>query len=74
MGQLSWHLALNFQNYIFDMHNNDLFLELQGVGELAEKLVKTGKHETYPLERSFDLSYHYCNSKKKFFSNEIDKE
>ena len=56
------------------MHNNDLFLELQGVGELAEKLVKTGKHETYPLERSFDPSYRYCNSKKKFFSNEIDKE
>ena len=69
-------LALHsqFQNYIFDMHNNDLFLELQGVGELAEKLVKTGKHETYPLERSFDPSYRYCNSKKKFFSNEIDKE
>ena len=31
------------------MHNNDLILELQGVGELAEKLVKTGKHDTYPL-------------------------
>ena len=31
------------------MRNNDFFLELQGVGELAEKLVKTGKHETYPL-------------------------
>ena len=44
-------LALNsqLQNYIFDMHNNDLFLELQGVNELAEKLVNTGKHDTYPL-------------------------
>ena len=31
------------------MHNNYLILELQGVGELAEKLVKTEKHETYPL-------------------------
>ena len=31
------------------MHNNYLILELQGVGELAEKLVKTGKHDTYPL-------------------------
>ena len=31
------------------MHNNDLFLELQGVGELAKKLVKTRKHDTYPL-------------------------
>ena len=36
-------LALDFQlqNYIFDMHNNDLFLELQGISELAEKLVNT---------------------------------
>ena len=31
------------------MHNNDFFLELQGVSELAEKLVSTRKHETYPL-------------------------
>ena len=31
------------------MRNNDLFLEFQGVSELAEKLVNTGKHETYPL-------------------------
>ena len=44
-------LALNsqLQNYIFDMRNNDFFLELQGVSELAEKLVSTRKHETYPL-------------------------
>ena len=44
-------LTLNsqLQNYIFDMCNNDLFLELQGNSELAEKLVNTGKHETYPL-------------------------
>ena len=36
-------LALDsqLQNYIFDMHNNDLFLELQGISELAEKLVNT---------------------------------
>ena len=31
------------------MRNNDLFLEFQGVSELAEKLVNTGKHETYLL-------------------------
>ena len=31
------------------MCSNNLFLELQVVGELAEKLVKTGKHETYQL-------------------------
>ncbi|KAL4600486.1 hypothetical protein ACB092_11G202000 [Castanea dentata] len=44
-------LALDFQlqNFIFDMRNNDLFLELQGVSELVEKLVSTRKHETYPL-------------------------
>ena len=44
-------LALDsqLQNYIFDMRNNDFFLELQGVSELAEKLVSTRKHETYPL-------------------------
>ena len=42
-------LGSQLQNYIFDMRNNDLFLEFQGVGELVEKLVNTGKHETYPL-------------------------
>ncbi|XP_050280862.1 uncharacterized protein LOC126721833 [Quercus robur] len=44
-------LALDsqLQNYIFDMHSNDFFLELQGISELAEKLVSTRKHETYPL-------------------------
>ncbi|XP_075670248.1 uncharacterized protein LOC142640019 [Castanea sativa] len=44
-------LALDsqLQNFIFDMRNDDLFLELQGVSELAEKLVSTRKHETYPL-------------------------
>ena len=42
-------LVSQLQNYIFDMHSNDLFLELQGVGELAEKLVKIGKHEIYQL-------------------------
>ena len=42
-------LDSQLQNYIFDMHSNDLFLELQGVSELAEKLMNTGKHEIYPL-------------------------
>ena len=44
-------LALDsqLQNYIFDMRNNDLFLELQGVSELAKKLVNTGMHDIYPL-------------------------
>ena len=44
-------LALNsqLQNYIFDMRNNGLFLELQGVSELVKKLVNTRKYETYPL-------------------------
>ena len=42
-------LGSQLQNYIFDMRCNDLFLEFQGVGELAEKLVKTRKHDTYPL-------------------------
>ena len=42
-------LDSQLQNYIFDMRNNDFFLELQGVSELAEKLVITRKHATYPL-------------------------
>ncbi|KAK4572314.1 hypothetical protein RGQ29_030664 [Quercus rubra] len=33
----------------FNKENNNFFLELQGVSELAEKLVSTRKHETYPL-------------------------
>ena len=31
------------------MRSNNFFLELQEVSELAEKLVSTRKHETYPL-------------------------
>ena len=31
------------------MRSNNFFLELQGVSELAEKLVCIRKHETYPL-------------------------
>ena len=31
------------------MPSNDFFLELQGISELAEKLVSTRKYETYPL-------------------------
>ena len=31
------------------MRSNDFFLELQGVSELAEKLVSPKKNETYPL-------------------------
>ena len=42
-------LDSQLQNYIFDMRSNNFFLELQGVSELAEKLVSTRKHETYPL-------------------------
>ena len=44
-------LALDpqLQNYIFDMRINDSFLELQGVDELTENLVKIEKHDTYPL-------------------------
>ncbi|KAL4643325.1 hypothetical protein ACB092_02G084700 [Castanea dentata] len=42
-------LVSQLENYIFDIRNNDLFLELQGVSELTEKLVNTGKHETYSL-------------------------
>ena len=31
------------------MCSNEFFLELQGVSELAEKLVSTRKYETHPL-------------------------
>ena len=31
------------------MRSNDFFLKLQGVSELAEKLVSTRKHKTYHL-------------------------
>ena len=44
-------LALDsqLQNYIFNIYNNDLFLEFQGVSKLAKKLVNTGKYGVYPL-------------------------
>ena len=31
------------------MRINDFFIEFRGVSKLAEKLVSTRKHETYPL-------------------------
>ncbi|XP_075674827.1 uncharacterized protein LOC142644022 [Castanea sativa] len=42
-------LALDsqLQNFIFDMRNNDLFLELQGVNELAENRKKFFSNEIY---------------------------
>ena len=42
-------LGFQLQNYIFDIRSNDLFLKIQGVGEFAEKLVKTWKHKIYPV-------------------------
>lgn len=33
-------------NYIFNMDNNNSFLDLKGVGDLAEKLVEAQKHDT----------------------------
>ena len=42
-------LGSQLQNYIFDICNNDLFLKFQGLGELAKKLMKTWKYETYLL-------------------------
>ena len=74
-------LALDsqLQNYIFDMRSNDFFLDLQGLSELAEKLVSTRKHETYPLvyllvKLVLTLSVATVIDRKKFFSNEIYKE
>ena len=49
LGTDIWALDSQLQNYIFDMRSNDFFLDLQGLSELAEKLVSTRKHETYPL-------------------------
>ena len=74
-------LALDsqLQNYIFDMRSNDFFLELQKVSELAEKLMSTRKHETYPLvyllvKLVLTLPVATVIDRKKFFSNEIYKE
>ena len=74
-------LDSQLQNYIFDMRSNDLFLELQGVSELAKKLVNTGKHETYPLVYlpvKLVLTLHVATatversfSKMKYIKNEL---
>ena len=78
-------LALDnqLQTYIVDMHSNDEFLELKGIGDLARKMVETNKDVIYPLvyllvklvlALPMDPSYCDCNSGKKFFSNEIYQE
>ena len=44
-------LALDnqLQTYIVDMHSNDEFLELKGIGDLARKMVETNMDVIYPL-------------------------
>ena len=63
-------LDSQFQNYIFYMRNNDLFLEFQGISELVEKLVKTEKYDLsislFTCEVSFDPSYRYYNSRMNY--------
>ena len=42
-------LDIQLQNYIVDMQSNGMFLELNGIDELARKMVETQKDVTYPL-------------------------
>ena len=42
-------LDIQLQNYIVDMRCNDDFLELEGIGDLARKMVETQKNVIYPL-------------------------
>jgi hypothetical protein len=37
------------ETYIFDMHYSDEFATLEGIGQLAEKLVEMKKDVVYPL-------------------------
>ena len=41
-------LEIQLETYINDMRSNDRFQELQGIADLAKKLVETRKHKTYP--------------------------
>jgi hypothetical protein len=42
-------LDIQLQNYIVDVRCNDDFLELEGIGDLARKMVETQKDAIYPL-------------------------
>ena len=42
-------LDIQLQNYIVDMHSNDTFLELKGIGDLVRKMVKIKKDVIYSL-------------------------
>ncbi|XP_077252545.1 uncharacterized protein LOC143891940 [Tasmannia lanceolata] len=37
------------ETYILDMRSNTHFVNLKGIGDLAEKMVEKGKHALYPL-------------------------
>ncbi|PKU72972.1 hypothetical protein MA16_Dca007535 [Dendrobium catenatum] len=37
------------ENFIVDMRSNDAFMNLKGLGELAQKLVETRKHDIFTL-------------------------
>ncbi|XP_024195937.1 zinc finger MYM-type protein 1-like [Rosa chinensis] len=41
-------LECQLETYIDDMRSNNKFQELQGIADLAKKLVETRKHKTYP--------------------------
>lgn len=38
-----------FENFIIDMRPSDSFLNLKGIGEVAQKIVKIKKNDIYPL-------------------------
>ncbi|XP_020421393.1 zinc finger MYM-type protein 1-like [Prunus persica] len=42
-------LEIQLENYIDDIHSNTKFQELNGISDLAKKLVEIGKHKEYPL-------------------------
>ena len=37
------------ETYIIDVSSNEQFLGLKGIGDLAQKMVQTGKNDVYPL-------------------------
>lgn len=43
------HINNHLETYIRDVRSKDEFCCLDGIGGLADKLVKTGKNETYPF-------------------------
>ncbi|KAJ9182094.1 hypothetical protein P3X46_006123 [Hevea brasiliensis] len=71
-------LGSQLENFVFDMHMDEKFFEVSGIGGLAEKMVATKKHIIFPLvylliKLSLILPVAIATVERSFFAMNIIK-